>query len=90
MQTLSYRCKILKSLAQNGENVLVHSVFFSNTASINIGEVVSVNEVPLFRDLLNETKFKQQFHEDTMAKKVQEENKIKRKFDRSWQLENYH
>ena len=90
LQTMSYSCKILKSLAQNGENVLVHNVFFSNTASINIGEVVGVNEVPLFRDLLNKTEFKQQFHEDTMAKKVQEENKIKRKFDRSWQLENYH
>ena len=90
LQTMSYRCVILKSFAQNGENVLVHSVFHSNTASINIGEVVSVNEEPLFRDLLNETKFKQQFHEDTMAKKIDEENKIKKKFDRSWQLENYH
>ena len=76
---ISYQCTILKDSSCNSDNVLDHSVFFSKITSINIGEVVSVNEVPLFRDVLNETIFKQQFNEDRMAKG----NKVKLKNKRS-------
>ena len=68
LQTLSYRCTLLKDSAYNGDDVLVHSVLFSNTTSINIGEVVGVHEVPLFRDVLNGTKFEQKFHKNITAK----------------------
>ena len=69
-ETRSHQCTILKDSAHNSDNVLVHSVFFSNTTSIHLGEVVSVHEVPLFRDVLNETKFDQEFHKNKTAKKT--------------------
>ena len=74
-QTVSHQCTILKDSTHNSDNLLVHRVLFSNTTSINIGEVVSVHEVQLFRDVLNETKFEQEFHENETAKKNREKLK---------------